>query len=61
MKDQVREVLHLTGESGPETDADKLLPEPTSREALKRAAVRRFIDKTSGGETHARKLLRAKK
>ena len=61
MKDQVREDLHLTGESGPETDAETLLPETTPREALKRAVVRRLIDRTTGGETRARKLLRAEK
>ena len=61
MKDQVREDLHLTGEFGPETDAETLLPEPTPREALKRAVVRRLIDRTTGGETRARKLLRAEK
>ena len=45
MKDQVREDLHLTGESGPETDAETLLPETTPREALKRAVVRRLHDR----------------
>ena len=61
MKDRLREDLHLTGESGPETDPDTLETAPTPREALKRAVVRRLIDRTTGGETHARKLLRAKK
>jgi len=61
MKDRLREDLHLTGESGPETDPDTLEPEPTPREALKRAVVRRLVDRTHGGVTRARKLLLAEK
>jgi len=61
LKDQVREDLHLTGESGPETDPETMLPEQTPRDALRRAAVRRLVARTNGGVTRARKLLLAEK
>ena len=59
MKDQLREDLHLTTDSGPETDLETLEPDPAL--ARKRAALRRLIGRTTGGVTRARKLLRAEK
>ena len=59
MKDQPREDLHLSADSGRNTDYETLEPAPAS--SRKRAAVRRLVDKRSGGETRARKLLLAEK
>ena len=63
MKDQVREDLRLSCDSGPETDLETLDPRlsDTSRVARQRAAVRRLAGRTNGGVTRARKLLLAEK
>jgi len=61
MKDQLRDDLRLSADSGPETDEETLIPELTPNVALKRAVLERLLDRQRGGVSQARKLLLAEK
>jgi len=61
MKDQLRDDLYLSCDSGPETDQETLKPDPTPRAERKRAILKRLLDRQYGGVSAARKLLLAEK